>query len=198
MYNKIQNWFFHRGGKMSDFQGQIESERGKLKELLLKVPGFKGYIDMEDRRTADKMIREVVADRFQEELDRLTGIMTEFVDRGDLEYVDDLEGIVTKIRTFIDRIRHASYGYSSFFSAIKIDAGKLERLYDYDQSLLDGIDGIKTSLENLASAVEEDQIKGFIATLKNAAQEMITKADQRKEEISREEEIPGDDLSPSE
>jgi len=183
---------------MSDFGGQIETERGKLKELLLKVPGFKGYIEMEDRRTADKMIRDVVADRYQEELDRLTGIMTEFVDRGDLAYVDDLEGIVTKIRTFIDRIRHAEYGYSSFFSVIKIDAEKLERLYDYDQSMLDGIDGIKTSLDSLASAVEEDQIKGFIASLKNAAQEMVTKADQRKEEITREAEIPGDDLIPSE
>jgi methyl-accepting chemotaxis protein len=183
---------------MSDFQGQIESERGKLKELLLKIPGFKGYIELEDRRTADKMVRDVVADRYQEELDRLTGIMTEFVDRGDLAYVDDLEGIVTKIRTFIDRIRHAAYGYSSFFSAIKIDAGKLERLYDYDQSMLDGIDDIQTTLESLASAVEEDQIKGFIASLKKATQEMVTKADQRKEEITREEEIPGDDLIPSE
>jgi hypothetical protein len=107
---------------MSDFQGQIESERGKLKELLLKIPGFKGYIELEDRRTADKMVRDVVADRYQEELDRLTGIMTEFVDRGDLNYVDDMEGIVTKIRTVIDRIRHATYGYSSFISLIKIDA----------------------------------------------------------------------------
>ena len=183
---------------MADFQGQIESERGKLKELLLKVPGFKGYIELEDRRTADKMIRDIVADRYQEQLDKLTGIMTEFVDRGDLGYLDDLEGVATKVRTFIDRIRHAAYGYSSFFSVIKIDAEKLERLYDYDQAMLDGIDGINQTLESLASAVDEDQIKGFIASLKNAAQEMVTKADQRKEEITREEELPGDDLSPSE
>lgn len=183
---------------MTDFQGQIESERGKLKELLLKVPGFKGYIELEDRRTADKMIRDIVADRYQEQQDKLTGIMTEFVDRGDLAYVDDLEGIATKIRTFVDRIRHAAYGYSGFFSVIKIDAEKLDRLYDYDQAMLDGVDGISETLDSLASAVEEDQIKGFIASLKNAAQEMVTKADQRKEEITREEELPGDDLVPSE
>ncbi len=183
---------------MTDFQGQIESERGKLKELLLKVPGFKGYIEMEDRRTADKMLRDIIADRYQEQLDKLSGIMTEFVDRGDLVYVDDMEGVVTKLRTFIDRIRHAVYGYSGFFSAIKIDAEKLDRIYDYDQALLDGIDGIATTMESLASAVETDQIKGYIAALKNAAQEMITKADQRKEEIAREDEIPGNDLIPSE
>lgn len=53
---------------MTDYQSQIESQRGKIKELLLKVPGFKGYIELEDRRTADKLLREVVADSCQEQL----------------------------------------------------------------------------------------------------------------------------------
>jgi hypothetical protein len=183
---------------MTDFQGQIESGRGKLKELLLKVPGFKGYIDMEDRRTADKMVRDIVATRFQELLDKLTGIQTEFVDRGDLAYLDDLETIVVKLRTFIDRINHAAYGYSGFFDAIRIDAERLDRLYDYDQALLDGTDMIAASMDSLVSAVEEDQIKSIIAELKNQAADMVKKADQRKEEFTREDEIPGDDMNPAE
>jgi methyl-accepting chemotaxis protein len=182
---------------MTDFQGQIESERGKLKELLLKVPGFKGYIEMEDRRTADKLLREMVADRYQEVLDKLTGIQNEFTDRGDLGYLDDLETIVVKIRTFIDRIRHAAYGYSSFFSAIKIDAEKLDRLYDYDAALLAGTEEMAAIMDNLASAVEGDQIKGFITELKNLAGEMVKKVDQRKEEITSEDEALGDDLIPN-
>jgi hypothetical protein len=183
---------------MTDFQGQIESGRGKLKELLLKVPGFKGYIEMEDRRTADKLLREIVAARFQELLDKLTGIQTEFVDRGDLAYLDDLETIVVKLRTFIDRINHAAYGYTGFFSAIKIDPERLDRLYDYDQALLDGTEIMAAAMDSLASAVEEDQIKPLIAELKNQASEMVKKADQRKEEVTREDEVPGDDLIPSE
>jgi len=182
---------------MTDFKGQIESGRGKLKELLLKVPGFKGYIEMEDRRTGDKLLREIVADRYQELLDKLTGIQNEFTDRGDLAYLDDLETIVVKIRTFIDRIRHAAYGYSSFFSAIKIDAEKLDRIYAYDQALLDGIDRMASTMDSLASAVEEDQIKTLIADLKNQAGEMVKKADQRMEEITAEDVAPGDDLIPS-
>jgi hypothetical protein len=183
---------------MTDFQDQIESGRGKLKELLAKVPGFKGYIEMEDRRTADKLLRGVVADRYQEVLDKLTGIQTEFVDRGDLVFLDDLENIVVKIRTFIDKIRHAAYGYTGFFSAIKVDENKLDRLYDYDQGLLDSTESMTEALDKLASAVDEDQIKPIIAELKNQAQEVVKMADQRMEEITREEEIPGDDLSPSE
>lgn len=175
---------------MTDFQGQIEEGRGALKKLLLKIPGFKGYIEMEDRRTADKMVRDVVADRYQEQLDRLTGVMSEFVDRGDLEYMDKLEGVAVKIRTFIDKIRHAVYGYSGFFDAIKIDQDKLDKLYEYDQALLDGIEGISESLDKLASSVESDKIKSLIATLTQQAADMVTKADQRVEEITREEDLP--------
>jgi len=175
---------------MTDFQGQIEEGRGKLKELLLKIPGFKGYIKMEDRRTADKMVRDAVADRYQEQLDRLTGVMSEFVDRGDLEYMDKLEGAAVKIRTFIDKIRHAVYGYSGFFDAIKIDESKLEKLYSYDQALLEGIESISETLEGLGSAVESDQIKTLIATLTQQAADMVVKADQRVEEITREEDLP--------
>lgn len=175
---------------MTDFQGQIEEGRGKLKELFLKIPGFKGYIEMEDRRTADKMVRDAVADRYQEQLDRLSGIMSEFVDRGDLEFMDKLEGAAVKIRTFIDKIRHAVYGYSGFFDAIKVDEAKLEKLYGFDQSLLEGIDGISATLDGLASSVESDQIKTLIATLTQQAADMVTKADQRVEEITREEDLP--------
>lgn len=175
---------------MTDFQGQIEEGRGKLKELFLKIPGFRGYIEMEDRRTADKMVRDAVANRFQEQLDRLNGIMSEFVDRGDLEFMDKLEGAAVKIRTFIDKIRHAVYGYSGFFDAIKVDELKLAKLYSYDQALLEGIDGISATLDSLASAVESDQIKTLIATLTQQAADMVIKADQRVEEITREEDLP--------
>jgi len=175
---------------MTDFQGQIEEGRGKLKQLLAKIPGFKGYIEMEDRRSADKMVRDAVADRYQEQLDRLTGIMSEFVDRGDLAYMDKLEGVAVKVRTFIDKIRHAVYGYSGFFDAIRIDQDKLDKLYDYDQALLDGVEGISETLDKLSSAVDSDQIKSLIANLTQQAADMVVKADQRKEEITREEELP--------
>jgi len=177
---------------MTDYQSQIEAQRGKIKELLLKVPGFKGYIEIEDRRTADKLLRDAVADSYQEQLDRLTAVQTEFVDRGDLSYVDDLEAVVVKLRTFIDRISHATYGYSSFFSAIKIDAEKLDKIYDYDQALLNGIDGLSAALESLETAEDPEQLKVLITDLKKQAQDIVTKGDQRKDVITHEEEIISD------
>ena len=174
---------------MTDYQSQIEDQRGKIKELLLKVPGFKGYIELEDRRTADKLLRDAVAESYQEQLDRLTAVQTEFVDRGDLAYVDDLEAVVVKLRTFIDRISHATYGYSSFFSAIKIDAEKLDKIYDYDQALLNGTESLSAALESLETTKDPEQLKELIKDLKKQAQDIVTKADQRKNVITDEEEI---------
>lgn len=183
---------------MTDYQEQIESERGKFKELLLKIPGFKGYIELEDRRTADKMLRDIVADRYQEQLDRLTGIQTEFVDRGALDYVDDMESVAVKLRTFIDRIRHAAYGYSSFFSVIKIDTAKLDKLYDYDQALLEGIDLFTAGLDTLESTEESEELMEVIKGLKRVAGDAVKKADQRKDAIVGDEEIPPADAIPDE
>jgi len=177
---------------MTDYQSQIESQRGKIKELLLKVPGFKGYIELEDRRTADKLLRDAVADSYQEQLDKLTAVQTVFVDRGDLAYVDDLEAVVVKLRTFIDRISHAAYGYSSFFSAVKIDAEKLDKIYDYDQALLGGIDGLSAVLESLETTEDPEQLKALITDLKKQARDIVTKADQRKDVITSEDEIISD------
>jgi hypothetical protein len=177
---------------MTDYQSQIESQRGKLKELLLKVPGFKGYIELEDRRTADKLLRDAVANSYQEQLDRLTAVQTVFVDRGDLEYVDDLEAVVVKLRTFIDRISHATYGYSSFFSAVKIDAEKLDKIYDYDQALFAGIDSLSDALESLETTEDPEQLKALITDLKKQARDIVAKADKRKDVITSEDEITSD------
>jgi hypothetical protein len=48
--------------------------RMHLKKLIAKIPGFKGYFAMVDRRQADKVLREVVADRFQTQWVRLSAI----------------------------------------------------------------------------------------------------------------------------
>jgi hypothetical protein len=171
---------------MNDFQGQIEEQRGKLKELLLKVPGFKGYIEMEDRRTGDKLMRETVADHYQELIDQLTSVQASLVDEGYLEFVDDLENIVVKLRTFIDRIRHASYGYSSFFSAVKIDAETLDRLYEYDRSLLEGIDQFRDLIAALEQAQEEEEVKEAVSQLQQLSRQIVSQADQRAEVITQE------------
>lgn len=174
---------------MSDYREEIESRRGGLKQLLSKIPGFKGYIEQEDRRTADKILRETVANRYNELLDWLFAIQREYVDQGDLEIQDDLESVGVKLRTFIDRIRRASYGYSSFFDAMNIDQERLDELYEYDNALLDGVEQFKEILGALEEAEEEEVMQRRVKELDRLARKTVQWADRRKEVILGDSEI---------
>ena len=169
---------------MSDFQEQIFSERGGLKNLLSKVPGFKGYIESEDRRTADKLLREAIADRYTEAWQRLTAIQSDFVNQGKIGFLDDLESVSDKLKTFIDRTRHATYGYSSFFSAIKVDQAKLDELYDYDNALMDGVGELTSALDALEFAEDDEKIVESIRNINGIAGKSVQAISRRKDVIT--------------
>ncbi|MDZ7843811.1 MAG: hypothetical protein U5K99_03275 [Anaerolineales bacterium] len=171
---------------MSDYQDKIQSQRGPLKNLLSKVPGFKGYLEKEDRRTADKLLREEVADRYGKILTKVSAVQISLTDQGSLEYLDDLESVVTKVQTFIDRIRNAAYGYSSFFAAVRVDEETLDKLYEYDQSLLAGANKMEEILLSLEAADNEPEVQSLIAELNRQARELINLADNRKNVITTE------------
>ena len=171
---------------MSDYQDKIQSQRGPLKNLLSKVPGFKGYLEKEDRRTADKLLREEVADRYGKILTKVSAVQISLTDQGSLEYLDDLESVVTKVQTFIDRIRNAAYGYSSFFAAVRVDEETLDKLYEYDQSLLAGANKMEEILLSLEAADNEPEMQSLIAELNRQARELINLADNRKNVITSE------------
>lgn len=166
---------------MSDYQQQIQDDRGPLKNLLSKVPGFKGYLEKEDRRTADKLMREEIGDRYLEVLNKLNAVQTRLVDQGRIEYLDNLESVVTKIQTFIDRIRNAAYGYSSFFAAVKIDEQTLERIYEYDKSLLEGAQKMEELLISLEAAENEPEVQSLLEEMNQLARELVNQVDRRKQ-----------------
>ncbi len=171
---------------MSDFQEQIFSERGGLKNLLAKVPGFKGYIESEDRRTADKMLREAIADKYDEVWQRVTAIQSDFVNQGKITFLDDLESVSVKLKTIIDRIRHAAYGYSGVFDAVKIDQEKLDMLYQYDNALLDGAGNFSNALDNLEFAGNDEEIQTATRALNDLARKSVQAISRRKDVITSE------------
>ena len=52
---------------MDDLFDRVTSEQDIFKKLLSKIPGFKGYIERTNRRSSDKLLRDLIADRFEEQ-----------------------------------------------------------------------------------------------------------------------------------
>ena len=88
---------------MSDFFGQVTGDQDPLKKLASYIPGFSGYIERQNRRAADKLLRDTVARRFEELYKRLSALQTELISQGGIEYIDEMEKAALLMRTFTDK-----------------------------------------------------------------------------------------------
>ena len=166
---------------MSDLFEQVTGDQDFFKKIASKIPGFKGYIERSNRRAADKLIRETVATRFEELWQRISSLQTDFLGQGELLYLDDLEKAAIKLRTFIDKIRRASYGYSGFFDATKVNEDELARVYEYDSAMLDLVDEVGNAIDNVEASMGTDGLPASIRNLVTKSQDCILVYNRRDE-----------------
>jgi len=171
---------------MSDLFEKVTGDQDIFKKLASKIPGFKGYIERSNRRAADKLLREQIADRFEELWQRVSALQVDFISQGEILYVDDLEKAAIKLRTFIDKVRRASYGYSGFFDAAKINEEELARVYEYDNAMLDLVDEVSRAIDNIEASMGTDGLPASIRNLVAKAQDCITVFNRRDEVMKQE------------
>ena len=168
-----------------DFQNTVEDSKSGLENLLSKIPGYRGYKEKEDRRAADKLLRDHLAGQLDEQRRQLTGLQRDLVDGGGLLLVDDLERAVTKVQKLADKIRTASYGYAGIFDAVKVKEEELDALYDFDESMLEHVAAIQSAIDVLADAIgASDDVKAAIRDVVSAAEEASTTWRQRESAIT--------------
>ena len=150
---------------MSDFFGNVTGDQDPFKKLASYIPGFSGYIERQNRRAADKLLRDTVARRFEELYKRVSTIQTDLVNQGGLEYMDDLERAARQMRTFTDKIRNATYGYSGLFDAVKINEEELAKLYAFDNAFFELANQINSALDTVEQSIGNPE--GLPATIRN-------------------------------
>ena len=136
-----------------DLTERIQASQSKFEQLVAKIPGYGGYKRKEQRREADKLLRLHVAQRYQEQLRRLHEAQYTMTARGRLGAIMTLERASMKLQLLVDRIKNASYGYAGLFDAVKVDEDALDRLYDFDQGMLDGVDRVSGLLDGLEESM---------------------------------------------
>jgi hypothetical protein len=168
---------------MSDLLDKVFSDQDIFKKILGKIPGFKGYIERQSRRDADKLLRETIAAQFEALWQRISVVQRDLANEGGLMYVDDLENAAIKLRTFADRIRLASYGHSSLFEAVKINEAELAKLYEYDNALLEYVEKIGAAIDNVEASIGTEGLPAAVRNLRSLARESIEAFDKREEVI---------------
>jgi hypothetical protein len=167
---------------MSDLFEKVTNAQDAFKKLASKIPGFSGYIERQNRRAADKLVRETVAARYEELYTRASALQADLVASGMLTFVDDMEKAVIKIRTFIDKIGMASYGASGLFDAVKINEPELAKLYAFDNAFFDLADQTRAALDNVeASLADEEALPAAIRNLVTLARQAVEIFEKRGE-----------------
>jgi hypothetical protein len=151
---------------MDDLYSRIVAQRGSVEGVLARLPGFRGYMDMNARRQADRMMRDYVADQLKQQLNRLTNIEKMLLDAGGLAYMSKTRSAKTKFQTLIDRIATDTPGYSGFFDALKVGPDDLEVIYAFDEALLHYVETFREKLDALQdAAMKNDGIDEQISVL---------------------------------
>ncbi len=159
---------------MSDLFEKVTGDQDIFKKLASKIPGFQGYIERSNRRAADKLLRENVAARFEELWQRVSALQVDFISQGEILYVDDLEKAAIKLRTFIDKVRRASYGYAGFFDAVKVNEEELARVYEYDNAMFELVGEVGRAIDNIEASMGTDGLPASIRNLVTKTQDCIT------------------------
>jgi len=166
-----------------DLKEKVAGAMGGLEQLVAGIPGYKGYKEKELRREADKLLRDTLARRFEEQLRRLPALQRELISSGQLLLVDDLDMAAKKLQIFIDRVKTATYGYAGFFDAVKVKEEQLDALYQFDAALLEQVDQIKAGIDKLAQAISTRE---GVAEVIN---ELIAAADSLNETFHRRQDV---------
>jgi hypothetical protein len=173
---------------MSDLKDQIyQKVTGSMdifKKIASKIPGFKGYVERQNRRDSDKLIRDTIYRRFRELEGRVSDLQVEFIDQGEISHTDDLEKAALRLRTFADRVRTAPRGYSSLFEAVKINEAELTKLYEFDAALLDKAEEINSAIDNIQASIGTDGLPAAIRNLQTLSKDCVKAYDRRQEVLT--------------
>jgi len=127
-----------------------------LERLANALPGFKGYRERELRRDADRQQRDHLAGRLEANKKALNELADQATRGGSLDAINDVEAARKRLDRVAARVRYVERGYSGFFDAVKVDEAVLDRLYQFDLSLLEGVEAVRTAMEAARAAGPAD------------------------------------------
>lgn len=137
---------------------RVQESEKLLERIMLVLPGFRGYKLREQRREADRIVRDHIHRTLQSSRDDLMRSFQILSDSKNAELLEPINRIIAKLDRISERINHASYGYSGFFDSVKIEEPELDRMLAYDTQLMDLARKFSEHAASLRSALDQNRI----------------------------------------
>jgi len=162
---------------MNDGVERAEERRNFLERIAAKIPGIKSYLDRELRRDVDKLQRDWLAEQLDRSREALNGKVRDWSRAGNLANLDLASSIEKNLDKLANRIRHADYGYTGFFDAVKIREAELDRIYAFDLVLIGTVENLLMRIEGLPGTAAEPDLRSL--------QEAVAAADRSFDDRAR-------------
>ena len=155
---------------MSDIQSKLEQVKQKesfLEKIARYIPGYKGYVDRDNSREIDTLLRGTLAKALESNKVKFKNTVLSLSQRGKLFETDGIDKLEKKLDTASAKFRGTSRGFSGAFDVVKVKEEKLNQLYAFDESLVGFVNEIEiscTELEtNTKSNVDIEPVKEKIS-----------------------------------
>jgi FtsZ-binding cell division protein ZapB len=156
-----------------------QQQRNWLERLGARIPGFKGYQDRELRRDVDRMQREHIS----RELGALKAAVRtharEYADAGQIGALHAFDRLDRRLDGLSQSIRFTDYGASGLFDVVKIMDAELEKLYEFDLSLLEDVAALRADIAAIP-APGAGEVQDAAAAVQNRLDALAGRWEERK------------------
>jgi hypothetical protein len=168
-----------------DVYAQAKSQMRLSERVAAALPGFHGYKEKELRRESDKLIRNNLTLKLSKDKDNVRGIAQRIADKRYLDVLPDIDRLNAKMDRITEKVNHASYGYAGFYDIVKIKEENLDRMITFDNQLLDEVDALTTSIDDLKAQL----LSNNFSNLKDKIQTIADKFELLEDTFDKREQV---------
>jgi len=168
-----------------DVYTQAKSQMRLSERIAAALPGFRGYKEKELRRESDKLVRNNLYLKLTKGKDNVKSISQKIADKRYMDALTDIDRLNAKMDRIAEKVNHASYGYAGFYDIVKIKEESLDRMITFDNQLLDEVNALTVSIEELKTQL----LSNNFANLKDKIQTISDKFELLEDTFDKREQV---------
>jgi hypothetical protein len=168
-----------------DVYAQTKGQMRLSERIAAALPGFRGYKEKELRRESDKLVRNNLTLKLTKDKDSVKSISQKIADKRYMDVLTDMDRLNAKMDRITEKVNHASYGYAGFYDAVKIKEENLDRMITFDNQLLDEVNALTASIEDLKTQL----LSNNFANLKDKIQAITDKFELLEDTFDKREQV---------
>jgi hypothetical protein len=168
-----------------DVYAQAKSQMRLSERIAAALPGFRGYKEKELRRESDKLVRNNLYLKLTKGKDNVKSISQKIADKRYMDVLTDIDRLNAKMDRITEKVNHASYGYAGFYDIVKIKEENLDRMITFDNQLLDEVNALTASIEELKTQL----LSNNFANLKDKIQTIADKFELLEDTFDKREQV---------